>query len=114
MPPFGGDPLVVDVEEDGTAEADDRRFVGKDAHNTTPTLQFLVEPLERIGRPDLAPVLGGEGGEGQYFLLRFPHQSRALCEPVLQGGCHLVPLGVHVGARHLSETVLKAADTMGW
>jgi hypothetical protein len=79
---------------------------GKDADNTAPTLELLVEPLEQVGGPDLSPLLGGEGGEGEDLLFRPLHEGSTLSEPVLQGGGHLVRLGVHVCSRNTSDRLM--------
>jgi hypothetical protein len=39
--------------------------VREDPDHVGPTAEVAVEPLLRVGRPDLAPVVAPEGGEGQ-------------------------------------------------
>jgi hypothetical protein len=38
-------PFVVDVGEDGADQSDDAGFVGEDAHDSSPALDFFVEAL---------------------------------------------------------------------
>ena len=50
-------PLVVLLGEERADQADDRGAVGEEAGDFGPPAQFAVEPLLRIGRPDLASVV---------------------------------------------------------
>src|SRR3712207_9438309 len=50
------------------SEAQQGRGVGKDADDVGAPLDLLVQPLQRIGRPDLLPVADREGGEGQQVI----------------------------------------------
>ena len=56
--------------EDGADEAEDGGVVGEDADDVGAALDLFVDPLERVRRPDLAPVGVGEGGEGAAGRLR--------------------------------------------
>jgi hypothetical protein len=56
----GDGPFVVLFGEDGADEPDDRRAVGEDADDVGAAADLLVQPLERVVRPELAPVLLGE------------------------------------------------------
>ena len=55
-----GGPVVVLLGEHGADEADDGGVVGEDLHDVGASLDLLVEPLERVVRPDLAPVIRRE------------------------------------------------------
>jgi hypothetical protein len=44
--------------------ADDGGLVRKDADHAGSAFDLLVDPLQRVGRPHLGPVVAGEGGEG--------------------------------------------------
>jgi hypothetical protein len=57
-------PFVVGLGEHGSGEAEQGGGVGEDADDVGAALDLLVQPLERVGAPDLLPVRGGEGGEG--------------------------------------------------
>ena len=63
--PVGDLPFVVGFDQDGAGEAEQRGGVGEDADDVGAALDLLVHPLERVGGPDLAPVRGREGGEGE-------------------------------------------------
>lgn len=84
-------PFVVEVVEDGADEADDAGLVGKDADDTGPSFDLAVDPLEWVGRPDLGPVVAGEGGEGEHFRLRGVHQRADLGEAGGELVADLVP-----------------------
>ena len=73
-----GLPFVVDVGEHGADEADHGGFVGEDAHDAGAALDFLVEPLERVRRPDLASsALGGRRRRRGRRLWRRPSARRS-------------------------------------
>src|SRR4029450_4800659 len=57
-------PFVVDLGEDGAGQAEEGGRVGEHADHVGTSFDFLVDPLERVGGPDLLPVRGGEGSEG--------------------------------------------------
>jgi hypothetical protein len=60
---------------DGTHEADDRTVM-EDADHVAPPLHLLVEPLQWVGAPDRAPVLGWEGEGGEHVRCRLIQQCR--------------------------------------
>src|SRR6478735_6699394 len=60
-------PFVAEVVEDGADEADDAGLVGEDADDPGSSFDLSVDPLQRVGGPDLRPVAAGEGGEGEDF-----------------------------------------------
>ena len=57
---FGDGPLVVLFEQHGTDESDDRGVVGEDPDHVAAPLDLLVDPLERVGGGDLAPMRPGD------------------------------------------------------
>jgi hypothetical protein len=50
-------------DDDGGDEPVDGGVVGEHANDIAASLHFPVDPFERVGRPDLAPVLEREGRE---------------------------------------------------
>ena len=48
------------ARQDAADQAHHRRGVGKDADHVGAAFDLLVEPLERVVRPDLAPVRSGK------------------------------------------------------
>ena len=46
--PVGRLPLVVDRDQDGSGQADDRGVVGEDPHHVGAPLDLLVHPLQGI------------------------------------------------------------------
>jgi len=57
--------LAALLEQDGAEEADDAGLVGEAADHVGPTLDLLVEALERVGAVQLGAVPGREGRAGQ-------------------------------------------------
>jgi hypothetical protein len=53
-------PLVVLLEQDRPDEAGDGGLVGEDADDLGAALDLAIEALERVGRVELCPVLGGK------------------------------------------------------
>jgi hypothetical protein len=68
------------LREDCAGEANDRGPVRKDADDIGTSADFLVEPLERIVGPDLAPVRLREGAEGEDVGGRVRQQDGGLRE----------------------------------
>jgi len=62
---FGGEALLVGVEQDGADEPAEGGLCGEDADDLASALQLVVEPLQGVRAPDLAPVGPGEGTEGE-------------------------------------------------
>jgi hypothetical protein len=67
-------------------QADDRGPVGEDADDLGAAADLLVEPLERVVRPELAPVLLGEAREGEDLATGLVEQRRRLREALLELG----------------------------
>ena len=65
-------------------QAGDRRPVGEDADDVGAPADLLVEPLERVVRPEPAPVLLGEGGEGEDLAGGLIEERRRLGETLLE------------------------------
>jgi hypothetical protein len=53
------------LREDGAHEPHDSVTIREDADDVRPPLQLAIEPLLRIVRPDLPPVLPGQGRSGR-------------------------------------------------
>ncbi len=58
-----GLPLVVCLDQHRAGEAEQCRLVGEDADHVGPALDLLVQPLQRVGAPQLLPVGWREVGE---------------------------------------------------
>ena len=63
--PGGHLPLVMELERHCSREPGHCGFVGEDADDNGAPLHLLVHTLERVRRPDLAPVRDREGGVGE-------------------------------------------------
>jgi hypothetical protein len=74
-----------------------------DAHDPGAALDLLVDPLERVDGPDLAPVLARERGEGKDLDLRVVHQRTELEAPGGELVAGLVPRCVDVVGARLGE-----------
>jgi NADPH-dependent glutamate synthase beta subunit-like oxidoreductase len=62
----------MDFYEYGAGEAEQWGRVREDTDDVGAAFDFPVEPLQRVGGPDLLPVAGGEPGERQQVLLGGP------------------------------------------
>ena len=58
-------PFVVLFDGDRAGEARQRGRVGEYPDDVGAAFDFFVDPLERVRGPDLAPILVGEGREGE-------------------------------------------------
>ena len=96
--------------------------LGKMPDDAGAAFDLLVEPLERVGRPDLAPVRSRERGEGEDLGLGVVHQRADLGEPGgelvadLVPGCVAIGVGVGLGedgAEHRGDHVACAPWARG-
>jgi hypothetical protein len=67
-------PFVILFEQQRPDEQDDGIFVGEDANDVGASLDFAVEPLERINGVDFRPMIFREAHEGEYISLCFVHE----------------------------------------
>jgi hypothetical protein len=84
-------------------QAQHRLAVGKDPDHVGAPPQLLVEPLLRIVRPDLPPVLLGKGREGQQLASRIAQQLGCLGKPLLELLDYAGVLGPGGGGVRLGE-----------
>ena len=66
---------------------------GKMPTTLVPALDLLVETLQGVGGVDLAPVLPGEGHEGQHVLFGLVHELGELRQALAQALGDLASLG---------------------
>ena len=83
--------MLVLLQQYRAHQAGDRRVVGEDADDPGAEFDFLVDPLEQVGAPDLAPVVLGEVAERQHVLLGLVHQCSGLGEALRQRGRQIIP-----------------------
>ena len=93
----------MDLEQHGAGQPQHRGVVGEDAHHVGPPLHLLVEPFQRVGAPQLAPVGDREGGEGGQVLAGISQHGGDLGELGLKHGRDLVQLLGDLGAGGLGE-----------
>jgi hypothetical protein len=72
--------------QDGADEADDGVVVGEHPDDVGAPLDLLVDPFERVGGPDLAPVRPGEGRVGGDVVLGVGEQLGGLGEVAFERG----------------------------
>jgi hypothetical protein len=72
--------VLLDAEHAG--QADQRRVVGEDPDDVGAAADLAVQPLQRIRRAQLGPVLGGQRVEGEDVLLGVGEHRRDLGEPI--------------------------------
>ncbi len=53
-------PVLILLQQHRTHQSHDGGVIGKDAHDAGAALDFLVDALEQVGAPQLAPVAGGQ------------------------------------------------------
>ena len=81
---------------------------------TREAFDALVDPLQRVGRPDLAPVRPWERGEREYLGLDLVHQRAELMEPGSELLAGLLPRRVYLGGRGLGEDrAERGGDVVG-
>ena len=62
---FSGFPFVAGFGEDGTDEAQERRFIGKEAGDAGAAFEFFIDAFERVAGAQTALVFAGEGEGGK-------------------------------------------------
>ena len=72
------DPLIILFDQQRTDQADPGGAPREDPDHVRAPPDLAVEPLQRVVRPDLDPVLLWEGSEGQQFFLGFREQGGCL------------------------------------
>jgi hypothetical protein len=60
---------VVLLDGEHRGQADQAAVVGEDPHDVGAPCNLAVEAFQRVGRAQLAPVVGREGVEGQHVVL---------------------------------------------
>ena len=100
-------PLLVLLYEYRADQAANAGLVGEDADHVRALSDFLVEPLQRMGRMDFEPVGGGEVQRGQPVGFGLIHQFGGLWEagPNLIG--HLPPSGLGAFRVGLDEVTYR-------
>ena len=95
--------MLVLLQHHRADQAHDGGVIGEDANDAGAAFDLLVEPLEQVGAPQLAPVAGREVATGQYVLPGSGHQLCRLGELAGQHGRHLIPLLLNGAAALLGE-----------
>ncbi len=67
-------------------EAQQALVVGEDADDVGAAADLAVEALQRVGGPQLGPVLGGQRVEGEHVVLGGLEHGRDLGELALERG----------------------------
>ena len=60
---FGDLPFVVGLDQHGPGQAEQRGGVGEHTDDVGAALDLLVDPFQRVGRPDLLPVRDGKSAK---------------------------------------------------
>jgi hypothetical protein len=96
-------PFIVLLQHQGADQAGDGSFVREDADHVGPSLDLLVQALQRIRGMDLRPVFLGEALVGQDVLLGAAHQVRELGMARFERVDQLGPVLLRCGERVLIE-----------
>ncbi len=81
----------------------DRRVVGEDADDTGAPFDLLVDPLQQVGAPDLAPVGLREVAEGQHVFPGLVHERGGIGEAFGQRGGQIIPAVEDIRSGFLGE-----------
>jgi len=77
---------VVLLDREHGGQADQGGVVGEDADDVGAAADLAVKPLQRVGRAQLAPVVGWEGIQREDVLLGLLEQRGDLAHPSLELG----------------------------
>ena len=75
------EPLVVLLGQQRAGEPDHGLVVGEDPDDVGAAADLLVDPLQRVGGPQLGPVLRGQQVERDQVLLGVPRAARRPSAP---------------------------------
>ena len=89
-------PFLLLLQQLASHQPCDRGVVGEDADHVGAALDLLVEALERVGAPDLAPVLLGEVQERQHIVTGGLHHRHGGWELLAQHRGDPLPVGAHL------------------
>ena len=94
--------------EDRADESEDRVVVGEHADDVGAPFDLLVDPLERVRGPDLAPVMPGEDGVGGHVVHRVREHGGGFGQGAFEPGGDLTQLAacsvrVWLGEDHANE-----------
>ena len=102
------EPFVVLLDDEAGGETDQRAVVGEDADDVGAAADLAVDPLERVRRAELGPVVGREGVEGEQVLLGLGEQvgdrGQRLAQPLERGAEQLACLLAIVNGCTTQET----------
>ena len=96
-------PVLVLLQQHRSYQTGDRGVVGEDADHPGAALDLLIDPLEQVGAPDLAPVGRREVAERQHVLPGLVHQLSGLGETLSERGGQVIPAAEDLGCVLLGE-----------
>jgi hypothetical protein len=105
-------PLVVLLEKHGADEADDGGSIRKDADDIGTAFDFLVQPLDRVGRVDLRPVPHGKVQIGQHIGFAVINEGGQLWPLRPQLICNVTQAWLAATRSGWLKTWRSAAETM--
>jgi len=89
-------PFLLLLQQLAAHQPRDRGVVGEDADHVGAPFDLLVQALERVGAPDLAPVLLGEVQERQHVVAGGLHHRHGAGELLAQHLGDPLPVGAHL------------------
>jgi hypothetical protein len=96
-------PVLVLLQQHRSHQACNGGIVGEDPDDAGAALDFLVDPLEQVGAPDLSPVLIREVPEGEHVFPGFQYQLCCFGEALGQGAGQVIPAGLDLSGLLLGE-----------
>ena len=91
------------LDQYGASESEQGGWVGEDADDVGASFDLFVDPLQRVRRPDLAPVFDREASEREEVFFRVVEHGGDLRVGALEHAGDLVELGPHVWRVGLGE-----------
>lgn len=89
-------PFLLLLQQLAAHQPHDRSVVGEDADHVGAAFDLLIEPLERVGAPHLAPVLLREAQECQYLVTGGLHHRHGRRELLAEHLGDPLPVGAHL------------------
>jgi hypothetical protein len=88
--------VLVLLQQHSPHQAGNGGVVGEDPHHAGAALDFLVDPLEQVGAPDLLPLRLWEVPEGEHVFPGFQHELCCFGKALSQGAGQVIPAGLNV------------------
>ena len=89
-------PFLLLLQQLAAHQPHDRSVIGEDADHVGAAFDLLIQPLKRVGAPDLAPVLLGEVQEVQHVVAGGVHHGHCCWERLAKHLGDALPVDTHL------------------